>query len=210
MVIDNRDENDTTMHILDTRIWGVFFRNKVSLECDFISSRNYYGVVRTLFLAFSIFFLFCFLVPSLSLAQQSSQYDEVIFGYTLKELGSYNISVAAKNDRIFLPVIELFNIFEVYYTIEGQNIIKGTYISSALPMTIDPVRHEITLGNKVYVLTLEEMFKGEMDIYISTEKFEEIFGISSTVNINRLQIIVAFGNGKRFRPIGKISIALCS
>ena len=33
------------------------------------------------------------------------------------------------------------------------------------------------------------MFKGEMDIYLSTEKFEEIFGITSTVNINRLQIM---------------------
>ena len=32
------------------------------------------------------------------------------------------------------------------------------------------------------------MFKGDMDIYISIEKFEEIFGITSTVNINRLQI----------------------
>ncbi len=145
--------------------------------------------MRNLLLTLSIFFLFYFLVPSQSLSQQASQYDEVIFGYTLKELGSYNISVAIKNDKIYLPIIELFNIFEVYYTIEGQYIIKGTYISSAIPMTINPVRHEISLGDKVYVLTLEEMFKGEMDIYISTEKFEEIFGISSTVNINRLQII---------------------
>ncbi|MGD0037000.1 MAG: hypothetical protein ABSC53_06880, partial [Bacteroidota bacterium] len=156
---------------------------------ELIPPRNYYNGVQTLLLTLNIFFLFYFLVPSRSLAQQSSQYDEVIFGYTLKELGSYNISVAVKNDKIFLPVTELFNIFEIYYTIEGQNTIKGTYISSAMPMTINPVRHEISLGDKVYVLTLEEMFKGEMDIYISTEKFEEIFGISSTVNINRLQII---------------------
>ena len=113
----------------------------------------------------------------------------MIFGFTLKELGSYSISVAVKNDRIYLPVIELFNIFEVYYTIEGQNIIKGTYLSSAFPMTIDPVRHEISIGDKQYVLTLDEMFKGEMDIYIAADKFEEIFGITSTVNINRLQII---------------------
>jgi hypothetical protein len=156
---------------------------------ELIPSRNYYNGVQTLLLTLSIFFLFYFLVPSRSLAQQSSQYDEVVFGYTLKELGSYSISVAVKNDKIFLPVTELFNIFGVYYTIEGQNTIKGTYISSAMPMTINPVRHEISLGDKVYVLTLEEMFKGEIDIYISTEKFEEIFGISSIVNINRLQII---------------------
>lgn len=156
---------------------------------EFIPSRNYYNDVQTFLLTLRIFFLFCFLVPSRSLAQQSSQYDEVVFGYTLKGLGSYNISVAVKNDKIFLPVTVLFNIFEVYYTIEGQNTIKGTYISSAMPMTINPVRHEISLGDKVYVLTLEEMFKGEMDIYIAAEKFEEIFGISSIVNINRLQII---------------------
>lgn len=156
---------------------------------EFIPSSSHYGVLRTLFLTLNLFFLFFSLVPSQSLAQQSSEYDEVTFGYTLKELGSYNISVAVKNDRIYLPVIELFNIFGIYYTLEGQNTLKGTYISSALPMIINPVRHEITLGDKVYVLTLEEMFKGEMDIYISTEKFEEIFGVSSSVNINRLQII---------------------
>jgi len=163
-------------------------RNNSSLY-RYIPSGNFHAIVRTLYLSLSIFFLFYFLAPSRSIAQQSSQYEEVIFGFTLKDLGSYNISVAVKDDRIYLPVIELLNIFEIYYTIEGQNIIKGTYLSSAFPMTIDPVKHEITIGDKQYVLTLEEMFKGEMDIYISTDKFEEIFGITSTVNINRLQII---------------------
>jgi hypothetical protein len=85
--------------------------------------------------------------------------------------------------------MELFNLFEVYYTIEGQYIINGTYLSSAFPMTIDPVKRVISVGDERYELSQEDMFKGEMDIYISTEKFEEIFGISSTVNINRLQIV---------------------
>ncbi len=134
------------------------------------------------------FLLFCFFAPSISSAQQSPQYEEVVFGYTLKDLGSYNISVAIENDRVYLPVMELFNLFEVYYTIEGQNIIKGTYLSSAFPMTIDPVKRVITVGDKRYELSKEDMFKGEMDIYISPERFEEIFGVSSTVNINRLQI----------------------
>jgi TolA-binding protein len=161
----------------------------VSLECDFISSRNNCRFVRTLFLAFSIFISFNCLIPSQSFSQQSSQYEEVIFGLTLKELGSYNITVAVKNDKVYLPIIELFNIFEVYYTIQGQNIVKGTYLTSSNPMKIDPVKHEILLGENQYVLTLDEMFKGDMDIYISTEKYDEIFGITSTVNINRLQII---------------------
>ena len=145
--------------------------------------------MRILLLAVGIFCLFCFLAPSRSLAQQSPQYEEVIFGFTLKELGSYNISVAVKNDRIYLPVMELFNIFEVYYTLEGQNIIKGTYLSSAFPMTIDPVKRIISLGKKQFDLTKEELFKVDLDIYLLPEKFEEIFGISSTVNINRLQIV---------------------
>jgi TolA-binding protein len=159
------------------------------LEYDFIPSGIDYGVMRILLLAVGIFCLFCFLAPSRSLAQQPPQYEEVIFGFTLKELGSYNISVAVRNDRIYLPVMELFNIFEVYYTLEGQNIIKGTYLSSAFPMTIDPVRRTITVGDKTYELTKEDVFKGDLDVYLSPEKFEEIFGISSTVNINRLQII---------------------
>jgi tol-pal system protein YbgF len=156
---------------------------------NFLPSGNKYSFIRILQTAISVFFLFFFLSPTQSFAQELSQYEEVIFGFTLKELGSYNISVAVKNDKVYLPVIELFNIFEVYYTIQGQNIIKGTYLTSAFPLTIDPVKHEILLGNKQYVLTLDEMFKGDMDIYISTEKFEEIFGITSTVNFNRLQII---------------------
>ena len=145
--------------------------------------------MRTLLLALTISLLSCLLVPSWSLAQQSSQYEEVIFGFTLKELGSYNISVAVKNDRIYLPVMELFNIFEMYYTIEGQNVIKGTYLSSDYPFTIDPVKQIITLADKRYELPPKEMFKGEVDIYLSTEKFEEIFGIACTVNFNRLLIV---------------------
>ena len=156
---------------------------------DFFPSGNYDGGMRTLLLTLSLSSLFCFFTPSPSLAQQSPQYEEVIFGFTLKELGSYNISVAVRNDRIYLPVMELFNIFEVYYTIEGQNIIKGTYLSSKFPMTIDPVKRIITLGGRQYKVRQEEMFKGEMDVYLSTEKFEEIFGITSTVDLSRLQII---------------------
>ncbi len=132
---------------------------------------------------------FSFLAPSQSLSQQSPQYEEVVFGFTLKELGSYNISVAVKNDRIYLPVMELFNIFEVYFTIEGQNVIKGTYLSSKFPLVIDPVNRIVTLGDKRYGLAPDEIFKGDMDIYMSPEKFGEIFGVNSTVNMNRLQII---------------------
>ena len=108
--------------------------------------------MRTVRLARSIFFFSCFFAPFLSPAQQSPHYEEVIFGFTLKELGSYDISVAVRNDRIYLPVMELFNIFEVYYTIEGQYVIKGTYLSSAIPMTIDPVKRMITIGDKRYEL----------------------------------------------------------
>ena len=145
--------------------------------------------MRTLSLCLIIAFVFCLLAPSRSPAQQSPQYDEVIFGFTLKDLGSYNISVAVKKDRIYLPIMELFNLFQVYYTIEGQNIIKGTYGSSEFPMTIDPVKRVITVADKQYVLTKDDIFKGDMDIYLSTSKFDEIFGITSTVNFNRLQII---------------------
>ena len=105
-----------------------------------------------LFIKTLCLFLICScIVPVHSAAQDQSPYDEVIFGFTLKDLGSYNISVAIKNDKVFLPAIELFNIFEVYYTIEGQNIIKGTYVTSAFPMVIDPVKHEIDIGDKQYV-----------------------------------------------------------
>ena len=150
---------------------------------------NSNGTMRFLLPLLSVLLLLQVLAPSITLAQQSPDYEEVVFGFTLKELGSYNISVAVKNDRIYLPVMELFNVFEVYYTIEGQNIIKGTYLSSAFPMTIDPVKRMITIGGKEYKVTQEEMFKGEMDIYLSREEFEEIFGITSTVNMNRLQIV---------------------
>lgn len=135
-----------------------------TLANEFIPSRNHYRAMRTLLLTLSVSSLFCLLIPSKLLAQQSSQYEEVVFGFTLKELGSYNISVAVKDDRIYLPVMELFNIFEVYYTIEGQNVIRGTYLSSEFPMKINPVKRLITLGDKRYELTKEDIFKGEMDI----------------------------------------------
>lgn len=145
--------------------------------------------MRNLLFGVSVSLFFCFLAPSVSQSQQSPQYEEVVFGFTLKDLGSYNISVAVRNDKIYLPLMELFNIFEVYYTIEGEYSIKGTYLSSTSPMTIDPVRRVITLGGKRYEFKEEEMFKGDLDIYLSTEKFEEIFGVVSTVNFNRLQIV---------------------
>jgi TolA-binding protein len=145
--------------------------------------------VLVLSLPLIIAFLVCFLLPSPSAAQESSDYEEVVFGFTLKDLGSYNVSVAVKGDKVYLPVMELFNIFEVYYTIQGQNIITGTYLSSASPMMIDPVKRLITLEDKRYELTQEDIFRGDMDIYLSREKFEEVFGITTTVNMNRLQIM---------------------
>ncbi|MGA3245291.1 MAG: SPOR domain-containing protein [Bacteroidota bacterium] len=144
---------------------------------------------RNLLFGFSFSLFFCLFAPSISSAQQSPQYEEVVFGFSLKDLGSYNISVAVRSDRVYLPVMELFNLFEVYYTVEGHNIIRGTYLSSAFPMIIDPVSRTISVGDKSYQLTQEDMFKGEMDIYLSPEKFDEIFGVTSTININRLQIV---------------------
>jgi hypothetical protein len=139
---------------------------------------HWFRAMRNLLFGFSSSLLFCFFAPSISSAQQSPQYEEVIFGFTLKDLGSCNISAADKNGRIYLPVMELFNLFEVYYTIEGQNVIKGTYLSSAFPMTIDPVRRMITVGDKRYELTQDDMFKGEMDISTSRPKNSKRFSAS--------------------------------
>lgn len=149
--------------------------------------RKQIGITRVILVAFLLFPLSAVL-PTAATAQQTTSYDEVVFGFTLRGLGSYNISVAIRKDRVYLPVMELFNLFEIYYTIQGQNILKGTYLSSAYPMTIDPVKRVITVGDKRYELKDDEVFKGDMDIYLSRERFEEIFGIKTTVNFNRLQI----------------------
>ncbi|MEI7727629.1 MAG: hypothetical protein WCK09_21150, partial [Bacteroidota bacterium] len=138
------------------------------------------------------FFLFVFIgFPFFQAFPQFSGDEEVMMAFRYPAVGSYYIS-SILNDQTkqtYLPVTELFNLFQIVYQPDIKNFtIKGNYLSPANPFIINLSAMEIQLGGKVFPITPDDFRIGEMDFYLTPAIFEKVFSLIFTVNIDYLTL----------------------
>lgn len=136
----------------------------------------------------AVFFFIATSVIVFSQQDPASEPDNVMLSFRYRPVGDYYINAAEVKGKIYLPMMELFNLFEVYYKVENNSTITGNYFNSENPFLVEPALKRITVGSRRSVFKETEFFSSGTEIYLSPAAFKEIFDLTFTVNMNRLDV----------------------
>jgi len=118
-------------------------------------------------------------------AQDTTEETEVYLDFQYQGVVKSVVISYYKNDVFFLPVTELFSLFKVQNSREG-NIITGKFSTDQTPFRIDLAKQTIKFGNKQFSLSTDDFLIQELDDYLSPGVFSEIFKLNFSVDFNKL------------------------
>lgn len=130
-------------------------------------------------------------------SQSKTDEEEVMLVFRYPGIGGVYLSsiLNSQSKQTYLPIIELFNLFQVVYQPDVKNFtITGTYLSPDIPFSINLSLMQIQLGKKTFPITPDDFRIGAMDFYLSPAIFEKIFGLVFTANIDYLTLSLVTEN----------------
>ena len=135
----------------------------------------------------------CLLIPLTSKAQtydESQAEDLVLAVFANRERLSAGIFAVQQENRYYLPVGALSDVFGFYYETDLNNgIIEGRTLSEDSEYVIDTVRKTLEYNNQKVSLPEEVLLDASIaddDIYILLEVFEEIWPLELSVDLGSL------------------------
>jgi hypothetical protein len=133
--------------------------------------------------------VFCFFLNSISSYAQDNNSDEteVYLDFRHRGIISSVVITYYKNDKFYLPISELFSLFNIDRSINVLNI-KGRFGTEQTPYSIDFSKNLITFGEQTISLTADDYILKEIDSYLRSDVFLEAFGLNFTINFNTLTL----------------------
>lgn len=139
----------------------------------------------------SFFLIVIALLPCLQVFSQEPNDEEVMLGFRFPAIGGVYVSsiLNDKTRQTYLPVTELFNLFEINYEPDVKNFtIRGSYLNPDNPFEINLSKLYVKLGREVFAITPDDFRIGEVDFYLSPAIYEKVFGLVFTVNVDYLNL----------------------
>lgn len=137
----------------------------------------------------SLFLIPLLLISATVSAQDEEYYDEIIASLNIPGIGNFDMPVIIKEDVAYIPVTMLFDAIKIKNTVTDKNdSVYGFFISLDTTYTIGYASKKITVGERKYTLTANDMIKTETGLYIKSEVFNDIFGLSCAFNFRSLSI----------------------
>jgi hypothetical protein len=120
-----------------------------------------------------------------------AQQEEVLLTFRHQAIGNIYVNSLydSKTDKTFLPVIELFSLFEINYKGNAAaRSVSGNFITPDNPYSINLSTLRIQIGKNSFPITPDDFRLGETDFYLAPEIFEKVFGLNFTVNVAQLML----------------------
>ena len=117
--------------------------------------------------------------------------DEVLLTFRYRGVGNVYITGLYDYDldQMFLPVAELFSLFEIYLEPSpGDFTLSGNFITPDKPYRFEFNQQRVILEGKIHKYEADDFRIGDIDYYVSPRVFEEVFGLFFTVNMNQLTL----------------------
>lgn len=120
--------------------------------------------------------------------QAQDERDEAIEVYLdFRHRGVINSVVISyyKNDQFYLPVSELFSLFNIDHTVNGLTI-GGKFGLEQTSYRINFEANLISYGNDIIDLSKDDYILKELDSYLRADLFFDAFGLDFTIDFNNL------------------------
>lgn len=138
-----------------------------------------------------LIFLFCLCLAfkSSSVSAQDTSDDEFEVYLSFQHRGIINSVVTSyyKNDTFYLPIADLFRLFNIEANVDGLNI-SGDFSVSQTPYIIDFERQKILFGDFEYEITIDDYILKELDSFLKVDKIVEIFDLKFSIDFNTLTL----------------------
>ena len=122
-------------------------------------------------------------------AHAANDDEEVVLSFNHPAVGQYYINAVYSGKTVYLPAMELFNLLYVHYEkgSSGQSL-QGTWLRPDNAWQINLNSLQASMGKERITLTASDFRLGELDLYLSPDLFERMFGLKFTVNLNALNV----------------------
>jgi len=134
--------------------------------------------------------LFCFLLPAIpAQAQNENDYEEISILMNIQQLGTIEIPAIIRNQEIFLPVTDMFDVLKIKNTPSGRfDSVSGFFINQIASYFIDYPNSRIKYLGKVYELKPNDLVRTETNLYLRINYFGDIFGLECKFNFRSLTV----------------------
>jgi hypothetical protein len=134
--------------------------------------------------------ILCFLLIEGSVqAQHENDYEEISVLLNIQQLGNIDIPAVIRNQEVFLPVTEMFDILKIKNTSTQKfDSVSGFFINPIATYLIDYPNHRIKYLGKVYELKMNDLIRTESDLYLKVNYFGEIFGLNCQFKFRSLSV----------------------
>lgn len=115
--------------------------------------------------------------------------DEIFLGFRYQ--GGVNMTVIgfAKEDKTYLPVVELFRELYINVTYDARtNSVQGFYIRQNVKYNISFDQFSAKVGEQTFKLNQEDFYIGESDVYLEREVFFRLFELDFIVDYTYLTV----------------------
>ncbi|MFD2532499.1 SPOR domain-containing protein [Gracilimonas halophila] len=139
----------------------------------------------------SLLFLFIFCAGSFqtSLLAQDNTGDEFEVYLDFRHRGVVNSVVISyyKDDEFYLPVSELFSLFNIEHTVNGL-VVEGRFGVAQTPYRLDLQGNRIRFGDRTIDINVDDYLIKELDFYLRADLFYEAFELDFTIDFNNLTL----------------------
>lgn len=138
-----------------------------------------------------LLFLFSFSFSGNTKAQVADEdFEEISVFLAIQGVGGYEINAIYKNDKIYLPIAEMFQCLKINQTTTDFNdTIKGFFLDENNKYIISQPSKSIFINGKLIQLKDDELFNSETtSLALRLDQYGKIFGLDCKFNFSSLSV----------------------
>jgi hypothetical protein len=133
--------------------------------------------------------IFFVLITSQSTFAQKEPDGEVLLNFNYPAIGNVYLTGVFFGEVAYLPLGEVLSLLYIpaEKTASGKGL-QGAFPSKNDDWVIDPITNEFTIKRKSGKLDADRYYIGELDLFLHPDYFQEVFGITFTINTYALSV----------------------
>jgi len=133
--------------------------------------------------------IFFVLITSQSAFAQKEPDGEVLLNFNYPAVGNVYLTGVFFGEVAYLPLGEVLSLLYIpaEKTASGKGL-QGAFPSKNDDWVIDPITNEFTIKRKSGKLDADRYYIGELDLFLHPDYFQEVFGITFTINTYALSV----------------------
>ncbi|PKP45449.1 MAG: hypothetical protein CVT94_17990 [Bacteroidetes bacterium HGW-Bacteroidetes-11] len=124
-----------------------------------------------------------------AMAQDAPEYDEIGIFLMIQGVGGYEMDAIYMNDRIYIPVADLFGFLKINHTVSRNfDSISGFFLREQELYLISVIDRSVVVGANRYPLDETLIFRTPSGLYLRNDIFGKAFGLNLNFNFRSLSL----------------------